>query len=219
MATIFLIDDHSLLRDGLIHLLERQDDFRICGQAGTGAEALDQIPNLEPDLVLLDMSLPDKNGLELIKELRAICPRARILVLSMHDETLYAERVIRAGARGYLMKEADAPTLIEAMRRVLAGGMALSPEASSHILGALSGQPGERPRTRMQSLTDREFEIFELIGKGGDTHAIGRQLGISPRTVDAHRAHLRKKLGLPDSTALTRYAVRWVETGDASAPE
>jgi DNA-binding NarL/FixJ family response regulator len=219
VSTVFLIDDHSLLREGLAHLLGRQDDFEICGQAGTAREALAQIPELDPDLVLLDMSLPDKNGLELIKDLQAICPHVRILVLSMHDETLYAERVLRAGARGYIMKEAAGERLVEAMRRVLAGRVALSPEASTHILGALSDNPGDRPRSRMQSLTDREFEVFELIGKGRDAHEISRRLGISPRTVDAHRAHIREKLGLADSSELMRYAVRWVETGEVSETE
>lgn len=216
MSTIFLIDDHSLLREGLTHLLESEDGFEICGQVGTAREALDQVPALDPDLVLLDMSLPDKNGLELIKDLRAICPHVRILVLSMHDETLYAERVLRAGARGYIMKDAPSERLFDAMRRILAGRVVLSPEASTHILGALSDNPGVRPRSCMESLTDREFEVFELIGKGQDAHEISRHLGISPRTVDAHRAHIRKKLGLADSAELMRYAVRWVETGEVA---
>lgn len=218
MITVFLIDDHSVLREGLVHLLEREEDIEVCGQAGTGREALDAIPKCMPDLVLLDMTLPDKNGLELLKDLDAICPEVRVLVLSMHDETLYAERVIRAGARGYLMKETAAEHLVKAMRRVMEGQVVLSADASSHILGALSGNmlTGGQSGTCMQSLSDREFEVFERIGRGEDVHAIGDNLGISPRTVDAHRAHIRKKLGIADSAALMRYAVRWVETGDLS---
>ncbi|MCH7228246.1 response regulator [Haloferula sp. A504] len=214
MTTVFIVDDHSLLRDGLIHLLEGEEGFEVCGQAGTGGEALAEIPKCRPDLVLLDMSLPDSNGLELLKDLLALCPEVRVLVLSVHDEALYAERVIRAGARGYVMKGAPKSQLVGAMRRVLEGQIALSVEASSHILGGLSGGGAHNSKTGMQSLTDREFEVFELIGRGGDAHEIGDKLGISSRTVDAHRTHIREKLGLADSAELMRYAVRWVETGE-----
>jgi len=214
MKRIFVVDDHPMLREGLEHLIRRHADFEICGGAGTAAEALDAIPALIPDLVLMDLSLPDKNGLELIKDLRALCPKVAVLVLSMHDEMLYAERVIRAGGKGYIMKESAANVLAEAMQKVLDGGVFLSDQATAHILGALSGKRDTKPRSRLERLTDREFEVFELVGQGKSAHEIADQLHISPRTVDAHRAHIREKLGLPDSPALMRYAVRWVESGE-----
>jgi DNA-binding NarL/FixJ family response regulator len=218
MFTIYLVDDHTLLRDGLAHLLERESDFRICGQAATGAEALEQIPARQPDLVILDISLPDRNGLELLKDLQNLCPETQVLVLSMHDETLYAERVIRAGARGYLTKGSAKDRLIPALRRILDGQIALTQEASSFILGGMAGDGRRKSRSRMQSLTDREFEVFERIGAGKDIHEIADALGISPRTVEAHRTHIREKLDLDDAAALLRYAVRWVETGEIVDP-
>ncbi len=214
MNRIFIVDDHPMLREGLTHLIRRHEDFEICGEVGTAAEALDAIPALTPDLVLMDLTLPDKNGLELIKDLRSLCPKVAILVLSMHDEMLYAERVIRAGGRGYIMKESAAHVLVDAMRKILDGGIFLSDQASAHILGALSRSRDSKPRSRLERLTDREFEVFELVGHGKSAHEIAEQLHISPRTVDAHRAHIREKLGLPDSPALMRYAVRWVESGE-----
>lgn len=213
MHRIFLIDDHPMMREGLTHLIQRSPEFEICGEAGTAAEAFQIIPKIKPDLVVMDLSLPDKNGLELIKDLQALCPEVAVLVLSMHDEMLYAERVIRAGGRGYIMKESAPEKLAEAMRKVLAGMVYVSDQASTHILDTLSGKSGNKTRSRLEGLTDREFEVFELVGEGKSAHEIGDRLSISPRTVDAHRAHIREKLGLPDSAALMRYAVRWVEAG------
>jgi DNA-binding NarL/FixJ family response regulator len=142
-----------------------------------------------------------------------------LLVLSMHDEMLYAERVIRAGARGYLMKESASNRLVKAFDTVLNGGIVLSEQAAAHILGALTGERSSRQRSRLEQLTDREFEVFELVGLGKRVHEIGDQLHISPRTVDAHRAHIREKLGLPDSPSLMRYAVRWIETGNMAGEQ
>lgn len=219
MQRIFLIDDHPVLRDGIAHHIERNKDFEVCGEAGSAREALQAIPELKPDLVITDMTLPDKNGLELIKDLQTLCPEIPVLVLSMHDEMLYAERVVRAGARGYIMKESAPGQLINAIKMVLKGGIILSDKASSHILGALRGGRGGQPRSRLEQLTDREFEVFELVGQGKSAHDIGKQLHISPRTVDAHRAHIREKLGLPDTPSLMRYAIRWVETGNESVTD
>ncbi|MDX1679248.1 MAG: response regulator transcription factor [Akkermansiaceae bacterium] len=212
MPAIYLIDDHKLLLDSLSYLLENDGGYEICGQAHCAREALSEVPDIEPDLVLLDISLPDKSGLTLIKDLQALCPDVPVLVLSMHDEMLYAERVIRAGARGYVMKECASEQLLEAMAKVLKGEVALSPKASAKIFEALSGNPGDQPK--LHDLTDREFEVFELIGRGEDVHDIAEHLSISPRTVDAHRTHIREKLGLPNSQALLRHAVRWVESGE-----
>jgi len=218
MNRIFFVDDHPLLIDGLKAMIESKEGFEVCGEARSTAEALDRIPKCQPDLVVTDINLPDRNGLELIKDLRALDPELLVLVLSMHDEMLYAERVIRAGARGYIMKESGAQKTVEAIRRVLNGGVYLSDEASSHILGNLSGRPDQHPRSRLEGLTDREFEVFEHVGQGKSAREIGDLLHISSRTVDAHRAHIREKLGVPDSPALMRYAVRWVEAGELPSP-
>lgn len=217
MASVYLVDDHEILLDGLAHLLENDGTFEICGQATTAREALAEIPEARPDLILLDVTLPDKNGIALIKDLQKLCPDIPVLVLSMHEESLYAERVVRAGARGYVMKDTAGSKLIESMKTVLDGGVALTPEASTQIFEALTNNPGQR--SKLHDLTDREFEVFELIGKGMDVHEIGDHLAISPRTVDAHRTHIREKLNLPNSQELLLYAVRWTETGEFSEPE
>lgn len=211
MTSVYLVDDHELLLDGLAHLLEHEGAFEICGQSSTGREALAEIPEVAPDLVLLDLTLPDINGIALIKDLQKLCPKVPILALSMHDEELYAERVIRAGGRGYVMKEVAGAQLLESMKTVLDGGVALSKKASTQIFESLTNNPGGR--SMLHDLTDREFEIFELIGKGKDVHEVGDHLGISPRTVDAHRTHIREKLDLANSQELLLYAVRWIETG------
>lgn len=216
MASVYLVDDHEVLLDGLLHLFEDCGTFKICGQSTSARDALAKIPEARPDLVLLDLTLPDKNGISVIKDLQKLCAGVPVLVLSMHEESLYAERVVRAGGKGYVMKDSAGTKLIDAMKTVLDGGVALSPEASTQIFEALTNNPGQR--SKLHDLTDREFEVFELIGKGMDVHEIGDRLAISPRTVDAHRTHIREKLNLPNSQELLLYAVRWTETGELSEP-
>ena len=207
---IFIVDDHPMLREGLIRLIQERQQWSVCGESTTSSEALDLIPALQPDLVMMDISLPDKSGLELVKDLQALCPHLKVLVFSMHDEMLYAERVMRAGAKGYLMKGAPAEDLAEAIESVLGGGLYLSSRVSNHILKSLSHkQPlGQQ---RLEKLTDRELEVFELIGLGKTNSQIAEQLHISTRTVDAHRWNIKTKLALPDAPALMREAVLWVE--------
>lgn len=200
-----------MLREGMSHLVEGKAGYQVCGEAANAAEAIDAIPALKPDLAILDLSLPDKSGLELIKDIQALCPEIPILVFSMHDELLYAERVIRAGGKGYLVKGSSAEDLVEAINMVMDGGIYLSPKVSSHILKGLSGPRKRDQRSRLERLSDRELEVFALIGRGKSTSQIAEQLHISPRTVDAHRCHIRAKLGLPDSPSLVREAVLWVE--------
>jgi DNA-binding NarL/FixJ family response regulator len=209
---IYLVDDHPMLREGLLRLIKHQPDREVCGEAATVSEALDAILELSPDLVITDISLPDKNGLELIKDLQIRMPTLPILVFSMHDEMLYAERVMRAGAKGYLMKGTSIEQLEEALTCVLGGGVYLSYNVSNHILKNLSSNraPG---KYGIKSLTDRELEIFELIGSGKTNIQIADQLHISPKTADAHRANIRGKLSLADGPALMREAVMWVELG------
>ena len=210
---VMIVDDHPIMRHGLAQLIDAQPELEVCSWAGTAAEALASIPDKKPELALLDISLPDRNGLELLKDLRVLYPEVNVLMVSMHDESLYAERALRAGAKGYIMKEEAADKLIEAIRTVLDGKIYVSVEMSARIIEMFSGSNGGSSAAPLSRLTDRELEVFEEIGRGKATREVAEMLGISVRTVDAHRAHLKKKLGMKDGSELVRYAVRWVETG------
>lgn len=212
MKKILIVDDHPVLRDGLEGIITRKDGLTVCGKAGSVKEALAMVDETEPDMVLTDLSLPGRNGMELIKDLRTSHPELPVLVMSMHDELIYAERILRAGGRGYLMKEASAEQLLRAIARVLDGGVFVSETVTDHFLQGMSGKSGEKPSFPLQRLTDRELEVFELIGRGKGNHEIARMLSISPRTVDAHRTHIREKLKLADGNELIRYSVRWIES-------
>jgi DNA-binding NarL/FixJ family response regulator len=206
---VFLVDDHPMLIEGLTKLVEQIPQCTICGQAASASEALEKIPSAMPDLVITDISLPDKNGLELIKDLNSMHPDLKILTFSMHDEMLYAARTLKAGARGYLMKGADTNLLEKAVNRVLKNGIYLSPQVADHLLRNMSG--GSLPQSRLQVLSDRELEIFELIGRCRSISQISDQLNISPKTVDAHRGNIKAKLNLTDAASLMREAILWIE--------
>ncbi len=207
---ILIVDDHAVVRQGLKSLIDAEPDLEICGMAGSASEALQFAETTEPDLAISDLTLPDRNGLELVKDLKALYPGLPILMMSMHDELLYAERVLKAGGRGYLMKE-NSENLIPAIRQILSGEPYVSPKVTNQFLESISGGDKAQFSFPLKRLTDRELEVFELIGQGKAADEIARQLNISPRTVDAHRAHIREKLGLADSSDLLRYAVRWAE--------
>lgn len=209
---ILIVDDHPILSAGITHVLESEEDLEVCGSAGSVEEALRLLETTIPDLVLTDLTLPGKNGLELVKDLRVAHPGLPVLVMSMHDEMIYAERVLRAGGRGYLMKESAPDKLVGAIRTVLAGKVFASREVTNHFLEAITA--GEAKFSLpLDRLTDRELEVFELMGHGKSTKDIAGQLSISPRTVDAHRKHIREKLGSIGAGQLALYAVRWVESG------
>jgi len=208
---IFLVDDHPLFREGLVAMIGRTPDLAVCGEAQNARQALAGVEQNNPDLVLLDVSLPGRSGLELTKDLLAIQPKLLILVVSMHDETLFAERVLRAGAHGYIMKQEGPDKMLEAIRQALTGQIYLSPKTASHMLKAFSGQRA-KTGSAISELSDRELEIFQLIGRGKDTHAIAAQLNISPKTVDAHRGNIKAKLELKNSIELICRAALWVET-------
>lgn len=212
---ILIVDDHPLFREGLVHLLQNERDLVVCGEAGTAAEALALVEKLRPALVLLDISLPDRNGLELIKDLRALRPELPVLVISMHDESLHAERVLRAGARGYIMKQEGGGKILNAIRRVLSGQIYVSEKMSALILQRLAGQRPKASRSPIEQLSDREFEVFSLLGQGLATREIARRLNLSVKTVEVHRVNIKRKLGLRNATELVRHAVRWVETADS----
>lgn len=212
---ILVVDDHPFMRAGLAQLIDRQPDMHVCCEAGNPAEALQALARNLPDLVLTDITMPGRSGVEFIKDLLALHPTMPVLVISMHDESIYAERMLRAGARGYIMKEAGGEALLAALRQVLAGQIYVSAKLSARLLENLSGGRPRGSSSPIAKLTDREFEIFQLIGHGKSTHDIAAQLGLSTKTVDVHRANIKGKLALPDMTALVRHAVRWLETGGA----
>src|SRR5262245_50211004 len=174
----FIVDDHPVFREGLVGLVKREPDLMVCGEAATASHALTAIESAKPDLVLADIGLPGKSGLELLKDLRAMCPELAVLVISMYEETLYAERVLRAGARGYLMKQEGPENILRAMRQVLEGQTYVSERMSVRILNVFSGR-SDKARSPIARLSDREFEILQLIGQGKDSSAIAKQLHVS----------------------------------------
>jgi DNA-binding NarL/FixJ family response regulator len=212
---LLIVDDHPMMREGLGQLISHEADLAVCGEAGSASEALDLVGKLKPDLALVDISLPDKGGLELIKDLHSLHPSLPVLVISMHDETLHAERALRAGARGYIMKQEGGERLMEAIRQVLAGQIYVSMKMSARILEAFSGGRVRASRSPIERLTDREFEVFQLIGQGIGTRDIARRLNLSIKTIEVHRANIKQKIGLKNAAELVRHAVRWVESSGA----
>jgi len=206
---ILLLDDHPMTRHGLAQLIGREPDLVVCGEADSAQAALSAIGSSRPDLVLADITLPGKSGLEFIKDMRVLHPQVAVLVISMHEETLYAERVLRAGGRGYIMKSEGGLKVLEAIRRVLRGEVYLSPAMSTTILGALGHPRSKTAGGVLASLTDREFEVFQLIGEGLSTNEVSRRLHVSIKTVGTHRVHIKEKLHLKNGTELVRQAVRW----------
>jgi DNA-binding NarL/FixJ family response regulator len=211
---IVLVDDHPMMRQGLAQLINQQADLVVCCEAGNASDAGKLVEASEPDLAIVDLSLEDSSGLELIKNLQVNHPNVQFLVMSMHDETVYAERLLRAGARGYVMKQAGGETVLAAIRRVLSGQVYLSEKMSAKLLDSLTARRPRGSHSPIAILSDREFEIFRLVGEGKTTRQIAQQLHLSPKTVDAHRGHIKEKLDLKNVTALLRQAVRWVESQD-----
>jgi len=212
---IFIVDDHPLFREGLVGLVKRETDLAVCGEADNAPQALSAIESLKPDLVLADIGLPGKSGLELVKDIRAVRPELAVLVISMHDETLYAERVLRAGGRGYIMKQEGGKKLMQAIRQVLDGKIYVSEKMSADILEIFSGRRAGAEGSPVEQLTDREFEVFQLLGPGKGTRDIAEKLHLSVKTVEAHRANIKTKLKLKSSPELIRSAVRWSEAQGA----
>lgn len=210
---ILVVDDHPVVHEGLERILSVESDLTMCGKAATVREAVALVDKLKPDLIISDLTFPEGSGLELVKDIKALHPEIPVLVMSMHDELIYAERVLRAGGRGYLMKDTASDFLIAAIHKILGGGVHASSAVTEHFLHSLSEGGKRQASFPLKRLSDREIEVFELMGNGKSTQEIAGQLHISPRTVDAHRAHIKDKLGLADSAQLTRYAIRWMESG------
>jgi DNA-binding NarL/FixJ family response regulator len=216
---ILLVDDHPMMRAGLAQLINKQSDMKVCCEAGNPSEAFQELSKSKADLVLTDLTMPGRSGLEFIKDLLALYPDLPILVISMHDEMIYAERMLRAGVRGYIMKEAGGENLLVAIRQVLCGHIYVSPKMSAKILDELTGRKPRGSSSPIEKLSDREFEVFQLIGQGKSTKDIAQQLNLSSKTVDVHRGHIKEKLDLKGATALVRHAVRWVETQSTDRAE
>jgi len=208
---VALVDDHPLLRQGIADLLTAEDEFDVCGQAGNMPDALALAAQLKPDLMIIDVSLGGNNGIELMKNLAAMHPNLPLLAYSMHDEFIYAERALRAGAKGYLMKQANPDVLLEAVQQVLQGKTFLSKAMSEHLLGKLVGAGNSTAAmgSPIEKLSDRELEVLQLMGEGFGTSQIAEKLCLSVKTIETYREHLKTKLDLTTGQELLRYAIEW----------
>lgn len=215
-TSVVLVDDHPVVRDGLAFLLAEQPDFAVVGEAADAGEALDVLEQARPDVVVLDLTLRDRDATGLVGEIRRRWPRLRVLVLSMHEESLYAERMLALGAHGYVMKQEAPAEFLRALRRVAAGEVHLSADMSARLISRARRGPVAGALRPSGSLTERERDVLRLVARGLGTQEISRALAMSPKTVDSHRRNIRDKLGLDNARDLVRYAVRWVADG---APE
>lgn len=209
MIQVFVIDDHPIVRHGFVQLLTTEPDFAVCGQAADGPSALAALATARPDVVIVDVSLGSTTGIDLIQDVKARVPGAAALVVSMHDELLYAERSLRAGAAGYVMKHEATDVLVRAIRTVAAGGMFVSEAVSSHVLQRWVAGGAPRSASPFDGLSDRELQVLELIGRGLGTRAIAEALHISVKTVESYRARLKDKMNLRSGIELVRFAVHW----------
>ena len=209
---IFLVDDHPLVREWLTNLINQQPDLAVCGEAETGSQALQSILALKPQVAIIDIALKDSSGIELIKDLKERCPGVSVLVLSMHEESHYAERALRAGASGYIMKRETSRKVIGAIREVLAGKMYMSSELAGAMATQLVRGRTLATQSMAEVLSDRELEVFELLGQGRGTRQIAEALHVSIKTVQAYCARIKEKLNLSSASELLREAVRWHDT-------
>ena len=215
---LLIVDDHPMMRTGLAQLIDSENNLQVAAEADNAGQAVTAVTKQQFDLALVDISLPDKNGLELIKDLRALSPELPILVVSMHDEMIYAERVLRAGARGYIMKQEGGQKFVQAIRHVLAGHVFVSEKISARVLENLAGKTAANSSSLVRQLSDREFEVFQLIAQGAASRKIAARLHVSIRTVESHRANIKQKLKLATANELVRFAVRWHDSQQGAQP-
>ncbi len=206
---IFIVDDHPMTRYGLAQLIDREGDLEACGEAEDAQQGLLGVKMRSPDLVVADITMPGKSGLDFLREVRELDPGLPVLVMSMHDETIYAERVLRAGARGYIMKNEGGVRVLEAIRQVLQGQVYVSKRMAATILDGLTRRNPASGETQPNVLSDREFEIFRLLGEGLSSKEIAARLNLSVKTVGTHRMHIKEKLKLATGAELIQQAVRW----------
>ena len=221
-SRILIIDDHPLLRQGIAALINSQKDFTVCGELNEAKQAITVIQKTDPDVVILDLALQGTSGIEVLKNLKVQFPKIRVLVLSMHDESIYAPRALRAGAMGYVMKQEAPEKVIAALRKILAGEVALSAEMGTKMLSRLSGNRSASSLSPMDALSDRELEVFNLLGHGSGTREIANRLHLSVKTIESHRAHIKEKLHLDTAAQLVRHAIQWVGSeseGVAAQPQ
>ncbi len=211
-AKVFLVDDHPLVREWLGQLIERENDLVVCGEAEDTAEAMEKIALTKPSIVIADISLKTSHGLELVKDLKVRHPSLPVLVLSMHDESLYAERVLRAGAMGYITKQEATKKILLAIRQVLSGAVYVSDNMASRMVHKLVVGTNKEHTSTVDRLTDRELEVFQLIGKGQGTRRIAEKLHLGIKTVESYRARIKEKLKLEDGTQLLQQAIQWVHS-------
>jgi len=216
---IFLVDDHPMMREGMGRLIDTEPGLMCCGGAKSAEEALGGVSACRPDLVITDITLPQRSGLDLIKDLAVAEPGLPVFVYSMHDESFYAERALRAGARGYLMKEAGSEKMLEAIHRVLAGEICVSPKMAAKILTLFSAPKARGSHSPVEKLSDREFDVFQLIGQGKSTKEIAQHLHLSHKTVAVHRGHIKEKLGLKSASELVHQAIRWAAAPSPNGPD
>jgi DNA-binding NarL/FixJ family response regulator len=205
-----IVDDHPIVREGYVHLIQRRDHLEVCAQAGSKVEALQQIRETAPHLVIVDISLSDGSGLELIKDVKSQFPQVKLLAVSMHDESLFAERCIRAGAQGFVNKQQAPEQLINAIERVLSGKIYLSQDVTERMISRSIGALEDEHLSPIEKLSDRELEVFEQIGQGETTRQIASKLNLSAKTIETYRENIKQKLNLSNATELTRHAIQWV---------
>jgi DNA-binding NarL/FixJ family response regulator len=215
---VFLVDDHPIVRRGFQLLISMEQDMAVCGEADNSPEALQKIAQHKPDVAIVDLTLKGSSGLDLIRQLRSVCPKTKILVFSMRDESVYAERALKAGASGYITKEEGSEKAIEAIRALMSGRTVVSESVSGKIVARAVGSSALEHSTA-DCLTDREVEVLDMIGHGLGTREISERLRVSIKTVESHREHIKSKLGLAKGPELVRYAFNWVQANAQEPPE
>src|ERR1043166_2249643 len=209
---ILIVDDHPVLRKGLARLIDSKSGFEICGEAGDSTEALQLIRELQPDLAVIDLVLPGESGIALTKKLQAEFPKLPVLILSMHEEPAYASRALRAGAKGYIVKQDAVENIVAALKEVLEGNRYVSPSIAKSLVGSPAANgPETDPYDPTRILSDRELEILELIGNGQEVRDIATRLQLSPKNVETHRTHIKEKLKLKNARQVARFAVQWLD--------
>ena len=211
---VLLVDDHPVVRDGLATIINHEQDLNVCGEAEDAYQALKAAAELRPDVVVVDVSLKDSDGIELTKSLKARYPELSVVVLSVHDESLYAERALLAGAKAYLMKDAVSENIIKAIRTVLSGEIYVSNTISKKFLHKIARDKAGTTKTAMDNLSDREFEVFRLIGEGYKASQIAEQLHLSTKTIETYRSRIKEKLDLPNAAELLQYSIKWAKSQD-----
>ncbi len=213
---IFIVDDHPMIRQGLTQLINQETDLTVCGEASDIRSSMDAVPACSPDVVIVDLSLGQESGIRLIEDLLLQCPSIKILVLSMHDESFYAERCFKAGAKGYIMKQEPPEKVLLAVKKVLKGELYLSDKLSSKLLHKFVSKNADVHSSPVEWLSNRELEVFQLIGQGLKTRKIAEQLNLSIKTIETHMDHIKKKLNLSDSRTLIMQAVQWAMSEESS---